>query len=270
MKFNEQYTVEKHIIKFLSETLGYEYIKPEVFSTYRQFETEFLITPHLLDAIKRINGVDDDVAQNVFREVKKIDSNEGFLNVYRNGVNLKDPATGKMRDYKVIDLDNPNNNHFVVTNQFYFEGNLENVRPDVMVFVNGLPLVDIEAKSPTTGESVDYSKAVGQIKRYERNAQKLFWPNCFNIATDGLKTVYAASYTLPQYFLQWKDDDLEQKLGGALEMTLESLMGKERILDIIANFIVFDKVKDGKIKKMARYQQLRASNKIIERVKGGE
>ncbi|MCL5125305.1 MAG: type I restriction endonuclease subunit R [Deltaproteobacteria bacterium] len=270
MKFNEQYTVEKHIIKFLSETLGYEYIKPEVYSTLRQFETEFLISSHILDAIKRINGVDDEVAQNVLREVKKLDTNEAFLDAYRNGINLKDPTTSKMRDYRIIDLENPDNNRFVVTNQFYFEGNLENVRPDIMVFVNGLPLVDIEAKSPTAGESVDYSKAVGQLKRYERNALRLYWPNCFNIATDGLKTVYATTYTPPQYFLQWKDEELEQNLGGALEMTLESLLGKERILDVIANFIVFEKEKDGKVKKMARYQQLRASNKIVDRVKDGE
>lgn len=109
--------------------------------------------------------------------------------------------------------------------------------------------MDIEAKSPTAGESVDYSKAVGQNrKRYERNALRLFWSNCFSIATDGLKTVYAASYTPPQYF-RWKDQDMEKDLGGALEMTLASLLGKERILDIIANFIVFEKEKDGKIKK---------------------
>lgn len=270
MKFNEQYTVENHIIKFLSKTLGYDYIKPEEFSKLREFETEFLITSELLTAIKKINGIDDDVAQSVLREVKKVDSNEGFLQLYRNGVNLKDPATGKMRDYLVVDMENPDNNHFVVTNQFYFEGNLENVRPDVMVFLNGIPLVDIEAKSPTAGESVDYSKAVGQIKRYERNALRLFWSNCFSIATDGLKTVYAATYTPPQYFLQWKDEDMEKDLGGALEMTLASLLGKERILDIIANFIVFEKEKDSKIKKMARYQQLRASNKIVDRIRGGE
>lgn len=270
MKFNEQYTVENHIIKYLSQSLGYEYIKPEIFSKLREFETEFLITSHLLEAIKRINGIGDEEAQSVLREVKKIDSNEGFLKLYRYGVNLKDPTTGKMRDYMVIDLDHPENNHFVVTNQFYFEGNLENIRPDIMVFVNGIPLVDIEAKSPTAGESVDYSKAVGQLKRYEKNALRLYWTNCFNIATDGLKTVYAATYTPPQYFSQWRDEELEQKLAGQLEMTLTSLLGRERLLDMIGNFIVFEKEKEGTIKKMGRYQQLRAANKIVERVKQGE
>ncbi len=270
MKFNEQYTVENHIIKYLSQSLGYEYIKPEVFSRLREFETEFVITPHLLEAIKKINDIDEDEAMGVVREVKKIDTNEGFLKLYRNGVNLKDPRTGKMRDYLVVDLDNPSNNRFVVTNQFYFEGNLENIRPDIMVFVNGIPLVDIEAKSPTAGQSVDYSKAVGQLKRYEKNAQRLFWPNCYNIATDGLKSVYGATYAPAQYFQQWKDEELEQKAGGQLEMTLVALLEPERLLDIVSNFIVFEKEKESTIKKIARYQQLRAANKIVERVKAGE
>ncbi len=271
MKFNEQHTVENHIIKFLSITLGYEYIKPEEFALLRELENQYLVTSHLAEAIKQINNLTDDTeVQSVIREIKKIDSNEGFLDLMRNGVNLKDPSTGKTKDYAVVDADNPENNRFVVTNQFYFEGNLENIRTDVMVFLNGIPVVDIEAKSPTASTSVSYENAIGQIKRYERAAMKLFWPNMFNIATDGLKTVYGTTYAPDQYFLQWRDDELEKKLGRQLEMTLAALLDKERLLDIIKNFILFEQTKDGRIKKMARYQQLRATNKILERVRGGE
>lgn len=269
MKFNEQHTIENHIIQFLQERLGYEYVKPQEFSKLREFENEYLITPLLLDAIKRINGIDSDEAQSVIREVKKLDSNEEFLNVFRGGINLKDPETGKMRDYYVIDSDNIENNHFVVTNQFYFEGNSENIRPDVMVFLNGIPVIGIEAKSPTAASNVNYSNAVGQIKRYERNAFKLFWPNCFNIATDGLRTVYGATYAPAQYFLQWRDDELEKEAGGELEMTLTALLSKEHLIDVVKNFILFEKEKEQTVKKIARYQQFRATNKIIERVEEG-
>ena len=270
MKFNEQYTVENHIIKFLEEKLGYEYIKPQEFAKLREFENEYLITPLLFQAIKKINNISDDETQSVVRELKKIDSNEGFLNAFRNGINLKDPETGKMRDYYVIDSENTESNHFVVTNQFYFEGNSENIRPDVMLFINGIPVVDIEAKSPTAASNVNYSNAVGQIKRYERNAFKLFWPNCFNIASDGLRTVYGATYAPAQYFLQWRDDELEKETGGELEMTLTALLSKDRVLDIIKNFILFEQEKEQTVKKIARYQQYRASNKIIERVEEGK
>lgn len=269
MKFNEQYTVENHIIKFLKERLGYEYIPPQEFAKLREFETEYLITPLLLDAIKKINHVGDDEALSVAREVKKLDSNEAFLQVLRYGVNLKDPETGKMRDYALVDFDTPENNRFVLTNQFYFEGNSENIRPDVLVFLNGLPIVDIEAKSPTAASNVDYSKAVGQLKRYERNAFKLFWPNCFNIATDGLQTVYGATYAPAQYFLHWKDEELEKIEDGELEMTLVALLEKTHLLDVVQNFIIFEKEKEQTIKKIARYQQFRATNKIVERVLDG-
>lgn len=271
MKFNEQYTVEKHIIKFLSQHLGYEYISPEDFAGLRELENEYLISSHLAEAIKRINNITNDTeVQSVVREIKKIDTNEGFLKLLRDGINLKDPTTGKMRDYLVVDYDNLDNNHFVVTNQFYFEGNLENIRPDVLVFLNGIPVVDIEAKSPTASTSVSYENAIGQIKRYEKVAMKLFWPNCFNIATDGLKTVYGTTYAPDEYFLQWRDDILEEKLGGQLEMTLVSLLKKENLLDIIENFILFEQTKNGRIKKIARYQQIRATNKIVERVREGQ
>ena len=271
MKFNEQYTVENHVIKFISTSLGYEYIKPEDFSLLRELENQFLLVPHLSEAIKGINDISDDTeVQSVIREIKKIDTNEGFLKLLRDGVNIKDTTTGKMRDYAIVDYENLENNHFVVTNQFYFEGNLENIRPDVMVFLNGIPVVDIEAKSPTASTSVSYINAIGQLKRYERVAIKLFWPNMFNIATDGLKTVYGATYAPEQYFLQWRDEELEKKLDGELELTLVSLLEKQRLLDIIKNFIIFEQTKDGRIKKMARYQQFRATNKILERVQDGE
>jgi type I restriction enzyme R subunit len=272
MKFNEQYTIEYHIIKFIKDELGYEYIPAEEFSKLRAFENEYIITSHLVEAIKKINGIDDTVAQSVVREIKKLDTNEAFLNAMREGVNLKDPETGKSRDYKIVDFDTPENNRFVVTNQFYFEGTTENIRPDVLIFLNGLPVSDIEAKSPTASSSVSFENAIDQIKRYEKVATKLFLPNAFNIATDGLKTVYGATYSPKQYFLSWREDPHAEvkKFEEELDSTLYYLLSKEQLLDVLKNFIVFEKKKDGITKKIARYQQLYATNKIVERVKDGE
>ena len=280
MKFNEQHTVENYIIKFIKDKLEYEYIAPEEFAKLRSLENEYLITPHLLEAIKRINKVDEDMAQNIVREVKKIDTNEEFLRVLREGVNLKDRKTGKKRDFQIIDwseaardsstslrfAQNDSGNRFVVTNQFYFEGNTENIRPDIMLFVNGIPLVDIEAKSPTASVGVSFENGIDQIKRYEKVARKLFIPNCFNLASDGIKTVYGATGAPKQYFLQWRGDELENELGGELEMTLVALLAKKNFLDIAQNFILFEKEKERTVKKIARYQQFRATNKIVERV----
>lgn len=272
MKFNEQYTIEYHVIKFIKDELGYEYVPAEEFSKLRTFENEYIITSHLLKAVQKINKVDETVAQSVVREIKKLDTNEAFLNVIREGVNLKDPETGKSRDYKIVDFDTPENNRFVVTNQFYFEGTTENIRPDVLVFLNGLPVSDIEAKSPTASSSVSFENAIDQIKRYEKVAAKLFLPNAFNIATDGLKTVYGATYSPKQYFLTWREDPHAEvkKFEEELDSTLYYLFAKEQLLDVLKNFIVFEKKKDSITKKIARYQQLYATNKIVERVKDGE
>jgi len=267
MKFNEQVTIENYVIKYLKDKLGYEYIKPKEFSDLREFENEYLIIPHLAKAIKKINNIDDDTeVQSVIREIKKLDTNEEFLDLMRNGVNLKDTKTGKMKDYKLVDFEDIKNNHFVVTNQFYFEGNSENIRPDILVFLNGLLLVDIEAKSPTAGSGITFENAIGQIKRYEKNARKLFLANCFNIATDGLKTYYGTTYASKQYYFQWRNESNKQ----SLEITLDALLDKNNFLDIIKNFILFEKEKEQKVKKMCRYQQMRASNKIIKRVQKGK
>lgn len=271
MKFNEQYTVEHYVIKFIREKLGYEYISADEFSKLRSFETEYIISAHLLEAVKRINSVSDEVAQSVVREVKKLDTNEAFLNAMRDGVNLKDPETGMFRDFKIVDFEVSENNRFVVTNQFYFEGVTENIRPDILVFLNGLPISDIEAKSPTASSSVSYENAIDQINRYEKVAPKLFLPNCFSIATDGLKTVYGATHSPKQYFLTWKEDPRGEKLfDEEMDATFHYLFNKERLLDVIKNFVVFEKKKDGITKKIARYQQIYATNKIVERVQDGE
>src|SRR3989344_3126116 len=267
MKFNEQYTIENYIIKFVKDKLNYEYIKPEEFAKLRDLESEYIITPLLERAIGVLNpSASESEIKNVIREVRKIDNNEGFLKALRDGINLKNSATGKKHDYKLLDFDNPENNQFVVTNQFYFEGDTENIRPDILIFVNGLPLVDIEAKSPTASEAVNFENGIDQLKRYEKVARRLFVPNCFNISSDGLKTVYGATGAPKQYFLQWRDEELERELGGELEMTLHSLLSKANFLDIVQNFILFEKEKEKLVKKMARYQQMRATNKIVERV----
>lgn len=281
MKFNENATVEQYIIRFLRDKLSYTFIKPEAFSALRQQENEVLIEPHLKDALRKINNIDDEtVLSTIIREVKKADTNQEFLNLLRNGVELKSSDTGKIIKHRLIDFVNQDNNAFIVTNQFYFAGDVENIRPDIMLFVNGIPLIDIEAKSPTASATTDYSEAIGQIKRYERVAPKLFIANLFSIATDGLQTVYGATYSPDQYFLKWRDDELLVKYGGDpknqdsseghLEVTLDSLLRPENLLDIIANFVVYEQTPNGTVKKIARYQQVRATNKIVERVKKDE
>lgn len=283
MKFNEAATVENHIISFLQKELGYSYIAAGKFAELREHENEVLIESQLAAAIAEINGVTDSVViASVIREIKKADTNQGFLELVRNGVPLVDQASHKTVVYRFIEFDPRKlaKNQFVTTSQFYFAGDSENIRPDIMIFVNGIPFVDIEAKSPTASVSTDYSEALGQFRRYVRVAPKLFVPNAFGIATDGLQTVYGVPGAEDQYYAKWHNDELVKYYGGDpassdssegdLEMTLDELVRPEKLLDILANFIVYEQTDNGLIKKIARYQQVRATNKIVDRVKTGD
>ncbi|MDE2439338.1 MAG: DEAD/DEAH box helicase family protein, partial [Patescibacteria group bacterium] len=270
MKFNERATVEEYVITFLSEKLGFTYISPKDFEDLRDMENEYIVASEFIEAIKTINGVSDEEAKNILRLARGIDTNQTLLEKLRNGIDVLDEKTKKTKNYALLDFEHPERNRFVLTNQVYFEGNAENVIPDIVVLVNGLPLSLIEAKSPTASENVSYENGIDQIVRYEKNARKLFLPNCFNIATDGIKTVYAATGAPAQYFLEWKDEEREKELGGRLEATLEALLTPAHLVDIVGNFIVFEKEKEQTVKKMARYQQLRAANKIVDRVTEGK
>jgi hypothetical protein len=132
MKFNEKYTVENHIIKYLKDKLGYRFLSKEEFSKLREYENEFIIKPLFLEAVKKINNIDDEKAESIFREVKKLDTNEDFLIAMRDGVNLIDSETKKHINYQIVDwtrLDSRfrgndkaagDNNDFVITTQLYF------------------------------------------------------------------------------------------------------------------------------------------------------
>src|SRR3989338_11477165 len=108
MKFNEQYTIENYITKFVKDKLGYEYIKPEEFAKLRDLEGEYIITPLLERAITALNPTaNESEVKNVIREVRKIDANDDFLKTLREGVNLMNTETRQMQDYKLIDFINP-------------------------------------------------------------------------------------------------------------------------------------------------------------------
>ena len=108
MKFNEAATVENHILKFLEQKLGYEYIPAEKFAKLRELEQEYIIVPLIRDALKKINKSDDETElQNVIRQVKSIERNEDFLNALRYGVDITDSATRKTKNYKLLDFENP-------------------------------------------------------------------------------------------------------------------------------------------------------------------
>ena len=179
---------------------------------------------------------------------------------------------------KLIDFDLIENNEFLCVNQFKIQGAIQNIIPDIILFVNGLPLGVIECKSPYITDPME--AGINQLLRYanlrnpENNegCQKLFHYNQVMISThrDGARVGTISSPY--EYYLEWKDPfPLEKsELGdnpNSQQILIEGLLKPKQFLDIVQNFTIFE-VEDGRtIKKIARYQQFRAVQKTISRLK---
>jgi type I restriction enzyme R subunit len=278
MLYTEKGTVENFIIQELQK-LGWKYVSPEEIKLIRKENYEEpLILENLKNALKNINQdvefTDADL-DFIIISLRTIPSNiEGirtFLDRFRNGLVVPIQKEGKERVIKLVDLEKIENNEFIVTNQFKLEGSKGSIRADIVLLVNGIPLVLIECKNPTR-EEVDWTDAYRQIKRYEEQTPELFKYVQFSIATDGIKTYYfpnAFNEENKDFLSIWKDPypfKKEEFKNDILKITIYGLLSKSNLLDIIENFTFIRKEKDKTTKIMARYMQYRASNKIFQRV----
>lgn len=277
MIYTEKGTVEDFIIQELQK-LGWKYVKPEEMNQGREEDFEEpLVVADLREALKRVNAnvelTDADldfVAVSLRTVPASVEGIRRFLDVFRNGLVVPVQKEGKERVLGLIDLENIENNEFVVTNQYKVEG-LKPDKPDIVLLVNGIPLALIECKNPTI-EEVDWTDAYDQIKRYEEEIPEIFKYVQFSIATDGIKTYYfpnAFNEEGKDLLSVWKNPyplNKEEFKDGTLRLTIYGLLSRPNFLDIIENFTFVKKEKDSFTKIMTRYMQFRASNQIFHRV----
>jgi type I restriction enzyme R subunit len=283
MLYTERGTVEDFIIQELQK-LGWKYVDPEEMRLRRKgvFEDP-LVVEDLKNALGKVNnGVEltDADLSFIVTSLRTIPASlEGirlFLDRFRNGIVVPLQKERKDKVVKLVDPENIENNDFVVTNQFRVEGLKGNIRADVVLLINGIPLVLIECKNPTL-ERVDWTDAYRQIKRYEDQAPEVFKYVQFSIATDGIKTYYFPNAFRSEgeernFLAIWKDPYPFKKEGfkkdDTLRIAVHGLLSKQNLLDIVGNFVFIRKEGDRLTKVMARYMQFRASNKIFNRVVG--
>jgi type I restriction enzyme R subunit len=246
--------------------MGYAFIPPIDHQSLRDGDNQVLFRPHLIAAIQRINGISDTNAQAAYAELASISDNEAWLSILRGSFSRMVQGDATRRTLRVIDFLNPENNLFTVTHQFRVKAEKTRIA-DVVVHVNGIPLVVIECKSPINAKDKT-GEAFEQIKQYEQEIPRLFLSNCFNVVTDGTNCLYGSTGSPSKFWAEWRDpwSRKETDFPDALSKGLWSLLEPARLLDLIAHFIVFEKTENGTIKKMCRYQQFRAVNKIVERV----
>ncbi|NQT09336.1 HsdR family type I site-specific deoxyribonuclease, partial [Candidatus Bathyarchaeota archaeon] len=186
-----------------------------------------------------------------------IQGNKEFFIWLRNEGSISLRPDEHRKDITLIDYDNPENNTYTVTNQYYFEG-YQNIIPDIILFINGIPLILIECKTQSH-EETDYTDAINQIIRYNNEAPQLFKHLAYTIATDGAN--FRFGWTDTNRYNRWRDGYYDP-----LEASVKNLLTRERVLDYIQNFIVFETAHGEITKKVAMQQQAEATNKIIHRV----
>ena len=264
---------EKSVIE-LFQNLGYSYIyAPELERDYSCPVLESTLQDCLVKINKNLPYAAIIEAIGKLRDFDAgslLQRNEIFMNYLQNGIPVKYVEAGEERTNIVylIDYDNVDHNDFCVLNQFTYIENGNNRRPDVIVFVNGLPLVVIELKSPSKDE-VGAENAYHQIRNYIHDIPSLFIYNAFCVISD-LSVTKAGTLTSGlDRFMEWKSKDgsYENNQFAQFETFYEGMFAKERFLDILQNFICFSGDKHNQVKILAGYHQYFAVRKAIEKAK---
>ncbi|WP_349352266.1 MULTISPECIES: HsdR family type I site-specific deoxyribonuclease [unclassified Flagellimonas] len=284
-----EHSIEDFAIKLL-EHLGYEYIyAPSIAhdgeNPERSSYEEILLTHRMAEAVRRINPTVPSAAQEeAIKEIQRIHSpelltnNESFHRLLTEGIKVSYQKDGQQRGDLVwlIDFNTPENNDFIVANQFTVVEDGVNKRPDVILFVNGIPLVVIELKN-AADENATIKSAFRQIETYKAVIPSLFTYNAFTIISDGLEARAGTLSSGMSRFMAWKSADGKEEashLVSQMETLINGMLNKETLLDLVRHFIVFEKSKkeDAKtgvttistVKKLAAYHQYYAVNRAVE------
>jgi len=276
------------------QSLGWTYVKGEDLSPEKSSERssfkEVVLENRLSANIKRINPwISDQNLHKVVKDLTKtqytnlIEANQAIWTNINECVSvMQDLGKGnKGQTVHIIDFESPENNEFLCTNQFKVSGINQNIIPDIILFVNGLPLAVIECKSPYITNPME--SGIDQLLRYanrrtpenDEGAERLFHYNQMMVSTHRDKARVGTITSRMEHYLEWKDPyPLTVEQVGAAEASqdvlIAGLFSKANFLDILQNFTVFEPVDGRIIKKIPRYQQFRAVHKTIERIKSGK
>lgn len=270
MPINEN-TLEQVIIAELREK-GYEYLYgPDIDRDYH----EVILKDYFDSAMFEINqGITTEIVEETYKTIKNLgllkleDMNATFYKYLIEGVPVTYRKNGEPATFtvKLIDFDNPARNDFKVINQYTII-EYKNKRPDVLVFINGIPMVLFELKNMANADTtIDH--AYKQVKNYQLDIPSLFYFNAFNVISDGLDTRIGTITSDFTRYMTWKSENGEQPDEDGINYfstLLNGVFPKERLVDIIQNFIMFKESEGRTIKILAGYHQYFAVNKAIDR-----
>jgi type I restriction enzyme R subunit len=271
--------VEEVALDLLKE-LGYNTvygpdIAPDGPNPERKNYSEVVLVERLksaIDSIKINSHIPEEAKEEAIKKVLRTESpqlvvnNHHFHNMLVNGVEVEYRKEGRIVGDKVwlFDFKNPEKNEFLAINQFTIEEERNNRRPDIILFVNGLPLVVIELKNPADEEATVWS-AFNQLQTYKEQIPSLFRFNEILVVSDGLDTRSGTITSNKDRFIPWKtiSGKKPSKKMSSIELLIKGMFDKAVLLDLVRNFIVFEKDKT-LLKKLAAYHQYNATNEALE------
>ena len=261
---------ENSVIELFKNDLGYEYVYgPDI---DRDFYSP-LYEEILINSLYSLNrDLPEDAIQDALFKLKNFENGElvqknaVFMDYLQNGIPVRYFANGEERSSicYLVDYQNPNNNSFIVANQWTFIEN-SNKRADIILFLNGLPVVLVELKSPSR-EETDVSEAYRQLRNYMQEIPSMFVYNAICIMSDQLTSKAGTITSGEDRFMEWKtkDGSYENTQYAQFDTFFEGMFQKERLLDIIKNFICFSNEGIQTFKILAGYHQYFAVRKAIE------
>lgn len=272
------------------QTIGWEYIHglliaPGAEQTERENFEQIILVDRLRKSVSSLNpNIPHDAQEQAIQKVLRIYSpellhnNETFHQLLVEKVKIPYQQDGFERSYEVtlIDFENPLNNEFLCVKQYTIVEKNQNKRPDVLLFVNGLPLVVIELKN-AADENATMRKAFDQLQTYKSTIPSLFTYNAICVISDGMECKAGSVSAGYSRFMTWKTADGKKEASRfipQLEILLKGMLNPSTLLDLVRNFIVFEKSKkeDAKtgitqietVKKLAAYHQYYAVNKAVQ------
>lgn len=264
--------------------LGYSYLDGRTIN--RADNHDVIFEERLFSAMKIINKEASDLEINIaIDKLKRINGtslmsmNEKVYDMLTHYVSVKTGDSKTSKTIKFIDLDEPLNNDFLVVNQLKIKGIKENVIPDLLVYVNGIPIGIFEFKAPSVQDAI--AEGIDQLLRYsnmrtpieQEGCEKLFWYNQIMVSSCSTKANIASLGSKNEHYLDWKTiypNEKEYNPETKQEDIIYGVFDKQNLINIITNYIVYEKESNKIVKKICRYQQFRAVEKTIYRLKNNE
>jgi len=280
-KFSEDTLVEQTVIKLIKETWGDENCHINAFTDEedarlgREHRGEVVLKKYLLPALAKLNpSLPEEALKQAINELTRdrsnttlVKANQEVYKLLKDGFNVtikKEDGDTKTENVRFFDFGNPENNHFLCVSQFWVVGEMYTRRPDLIIFVNGIPLLLLELKA-SHKSLVDAYK--DNIRDYKDTIPHLLWYNAGIVISNGVESKFGSITSPFEYFNEWKkieSEDDEPK--NDLSTLIKGICDKQRLLDIFENFVLFEEAR-GEIRKiLPRYFQYYGVNRAFEKV----